>query len=307
MSLISYAQNFEDIMLWRALKHIQNGCYIDIGAQDPLIDSVSKVFYAQGWRGIHVEPTQQYADKLRQERPDELVMQVAVSSQPGSIVFYEFADTGLSTANRDIALRHQTAGLSCTETQVQLITLDEVFNQVATQDIHWLKIDVEGLEKSVLESWGSNHIRPWILVIESTKPTTQEESYQEWEFLVLQKGYQFAYFDGLNRFYISGEHLELVDFFKISPNIFDGFALSGYASHPFGAFLNSQISELNVLLQQAEARAEQAEARAEQAEARAEHAGHFSSIYEAQLKAITASTSWRITYPIRRLRTFFVK
>ncbi len=37
----SYAQNFEDVMLWRALKHVSNGYYIDIGAQDPSIDSVS--------------------------------------------------------------------------------------------------------------------------------------------------------------------------------------------------------------------------------------------------------------------------
>lgn len=281
MSMVSYAQNFEDIMLWRALKHIKHGFYIDVGAQDPLIDSVSKLFYEQGWRGVHVEPTQQYADKLRKARPDETIMQVAVSNQSGSIVLYEFADTGLSTANKDIALRHKTTGFVCTEAEVQLITLDEVFNQVVTDEVHWLKIDVEGLEKAVLASWTADDIRPWILVIESTKPNTQEESYHDWEFLVLQKGYQFAYFDGLNRFYISNEHLELVDFFKIAPNIFDGFALGGYASHPFTRHLNNQIAELNASLQQAE------------------------YTYRTQLDAMRASTSWRITRPIRLLKRFF--
>ena len=56
MSIISYAQNFEDVMLWRALGQIEHGFYIDIGAQDPIIDSVSLAFYEHGWRGIHVEP-----------------------------------------------------------------------------------------------------------------------------------------------------------------------------------------------------------------------------------------------------------
>jgi len=51
---IYYAQNFEDVMLWRALKHIKNGFYIDIGAWDPVIDSVSNLFYENGWRGINV-------------------------------------------------------------------------------------------------------------------------------------------------------------------------------------------------------------------------------------------------------------
>ena len=36
---VSYAQNYEDVMLWRALKHVKNGFYVDVGANDPLIDS----------------------------------------------------------------------------------------------------------------------------------------------------------------------------------------------------------------------------------------------------------------------------
>jgi hypothetical protein len=42
--ITSYAQNFEDVMLWRALGHIENGFYIDIGAFDPSVDSVGKGF-----------------------------------------------------------------------------------------------------------------------------------------------------------------------------------------------------------------------------------------------------------------------
>ena len=32
MTVISYAQNFEDVMLWRALQHVGTGYYVDIGA-----------------------------------------------------------------------------------------------------------------------------------------------------------------------------------------------------------------------------------------------------------------------------------
>ena len=45
MSFVSYSQNFEDVMLWRALKYVENGFYIDIGSQDPVIDYVSLAFY----------------------------------------------------------------------------------------------------------------------------------------------------------------------------------------------------------------------------------------------------------------------
>ena len=64
MTFISYAQNFEDIRLWRALKFFENGFYIDVGANDPTHDSVTKAFYDRGWSGINVEPMQNFHDTL---------------------------------------------------------------------------------------------------------------------------------------------------------------------------------------------------------------------------------------------------
>ena len=113
MSFISYAQNFEDVMLWRALKHVENGFYIDIGAQHPVVDSVSLAFYEHGWRGVHVEPTQQYSILLRAARPDESVLQVAIGNQNQKVTFFEFEDTGLSTADADVAHQHRASGFKC--------------------------------------------------------------------------------------------------------------------------------------------------------------------------------------------------
>jgi hypothetical protein len=50
MIFTSYAQNFEDVLLWAALKDVNSGFYIDIGVQDPEKDSVSLAFYEKGWR-----------------------------------------------------------------------------------------------------------------------------------------------------------------------------------------------------------------------------------------------------------------
>ncbi len=98
MSFLSYAQNFEDVMLWRALGHVDDGLYVDVGAQHPRIDSVSRAFYERGWRGVHVEPVPAFADLLRADRPDETVLQVALAEREGSLTLNVFADTGLSTA-----------------------------------------------------------------------------------------------------------------------------------------------------------------------------------------------------------------
>jgi len=211
-------------MLWRALKHVENGFYIDIGAQDPVVDSVSLAFYERGWRGIHVEPVLDYANKLAAARPDETIIPAAVGRDSGLLNFFTFPDTGLSTANSIIAQRHQKNGFQCVETKVPFISLDEILETNSDRPVHWLKLDVEGTEKNALESWKKSSVRPWILVIESTLPLTQEQSHQKWENLVLSNNYAFVYFDGLNRYYVSTEHPELKSAFAIAPNVFDGFS-----------------------------------------------------------------------------------
>jgi FkbM family methyltransferase len=206
----SYAQNFEDIILWRALKHVKNGFYIDIGAWDPVSDSVSLAFYEQGWRGIHVEPLPYYAARLREARPDELVIEAAISDRPGDVTFFEIEGTGLSTGVEAHALRHRQWGYACQETSVPSRTLASIFDEVGHREIHWLKIDVEGMEREVLSSWGASKARPWLLAIESTLPNLPTESFESWEPLVLQRGYEFVYFDGLNRYYVHESHAGLL-------------------------------------------------------------------------------------------------
>ena len=233
LPLISYAQNFEDVMLWRALRDIAQGFYIDIGAHAPRIDSVSRLFYEHGWRGIHVEPLPVYCNALREDRPDETVIQAAVAEQTGVLRFFEIPDTGISTASPEIADAHRQRGFHINEIVVPSITLEQVFTQAQDKTIHWLKIDVEGLEDQVLKGWGNAVAKPWVVVVESTLPLTQQESYSEWEHHLTARGYSFAYFDGLNRFYLAAGQDDLRSAFNAGPNVFDGFSLSGQASATF--------------------------------------------------------------------------
>jgi len=223
---ISHAQNFEDVILWRALKDIPNGFYIDIGAQDPSIDSVSKAFYDNGWRGIHAEASESYVDRLRAARPGEHVEHAAIGPSVGLIDFYDIECTGLSTADKEIAERHRSDGRETRKVQVRTLPLSELFKMAGGREIHWLKIDVEGMEQSVIQSWEPSSARPWIVVVESTLPNTQISTHESWEPALLSLGYEFVYFDGLNRFYVSSEHAELAQHFGPGPNFFDYFKLS---------------------------------------------------------------------------------
>jgi FkbM family methyltransferase len=241
---ITYAQNFEDLMLWRALKHIPTGFYIDIGAQDPLIDSVSFAFYERGWRGVHVEPVPKYAERLRQERQDETVIQAAVGMAGPLIKFYEVPGSGWSSGDTDIVSGYAARGVAFKELEVPCVSLASILDRYSDREIHWLKIDVEGMEDSAITSWMASAVRPWIVIVEATIPTTPMPSYQDWDPKLLILGYTFAYFDGLNRFYVSDLHKELLGAFASPPNVFDNFALSGTAQNPACSVLNETIRKL---------------------------------------------------------------
>ena len=295
MSFISYAQNFEDVMLWRALKHVKNGFYIDVGANDPSIDSVTKAFYDRGWSGINIEPLLTHYLDLQHERLRDINLQCAVGAFHGEIEFWDCDVRGWSTADKSVIALHTKNGHEGLFHKVPILLLSEICTTYVKSEIHFLKIDVEGFEKSVIEGMDFSRFRPWILVIEATRPNSTEEVYDEWKGEILSADYVLAYMDGLNCFYVANEHCELLLSLRYPPNVFD-------------RFIRSEQLNFNLRVQQAESKAQQAESIAHQAEAKAQQAESIAHQAEAKaqqseiaLCAINNSTSWRLTAPIRMI------
>ena len=227
MTFFAYGQNFEDVILHRALRHISNGFYIDLGANDPNEDSVTKAFYDAGWSGINLEPMSYFYKKLVAERPRDINLQVAAGKEKSQLKFYEIPMSGLSTTSHKVAERHIEAGLNPEEISVEVLPLSWICEKyAATREIHFLKIDVEGAEKEALLGVDLEKFRPWIIVIEATLPNTSSENFQDWEYILFGAQYSLCYRDGLNRFYLADEHSELRPHFDLPPNVFDNFRLA---------------------------------------------------------------------------------
>lgn len=222
---ISYAQNFEDVMLKRAFGDVADGFYVDVGAWDPDQESVTRHFYERGWRGVNIEPNPHYLERLQARRPRDANLGVAVGSRPGRASMTLIHGTGMSTFDRDIAASHSSLDFVQEEMEVEIRKLDSVFEELAPPDVHFLKIDCEGAEQDVINAFDLARFRPWIILVESTLPRSREETHQTWEPHILASDYRFAYFDGLNRFYIASEHADLQEHFIIPPNIFDDFVV----------------------------------------------------------------------------------
>jgi FkbM family methyltransferase len=222
-AFISYAQNGEDVVLWRALGDVEGGFYVDVGAGDPVGYSVTYAVYQRGWSGINMEPAPGPAAALRALRPRDLTLELAAGSEPGQIELHVVPGTGLSTTVADEVGRLRASGFATDAHPVQVTTVDSVLAEhlEAGQPIHFLKIDVEGAEEDVLRGLSFTTYRPWICVVEATRPLSQEASFESWEPLLTGAGYRFCLFDGLNRYYLADEHADRADRLRSGPNVFD--------------------------------------------------------------------------------------
>jgi hypothetical protein len=197
MPFISYARNYEDVLLWRALGGVERGFYLDIGASHPDDGSVTRAFYDHGWTGVSTTTTDAAFARLTPARP------------------------------RDVNLRCAVGAGDAADTR----SLAEICRAHAPSNIHFLRVDAAGAERAVLESADFSANRPWIVLLaaidpatSSPIPVTSAPAQDQFEDLLEAAGYRFAWFDGLSRFYLAAERdLALRPHFNAPPNVLDDF------------------------------------------------------------------------------------
>jgi FkbM family methyltransferase len=305
----SFSQNGEDVVLWRALQGVPNGRYVDVGANDPEIFSVSMGFYQRGWSGITIEPDPEFAQMQRDQRPRDWLVEAAITPKDRDLVTFHVVDgTGLSTLDDNLARAHQSAGFDTHDVAVQTRSLDSVLEEAGWEgmDIHFMSVDTEGSEQAVLESLDLTVWRPWVLVVEATSPLTTESTRDRWEPLVTGSGYRFCMFDGLSCFYVAEEHEASL-----------GLALS-YPACPLDNYTRREYRELEAQAQSVPLLTEQvsrwrnqavnrwAKALAAETEAERLRAEIVDCRFEAdnlrrQVDDLHRSSSWRVTKPLRLL------
>ena len=212
---ISYAQNFEDLLLSGVFRNIENGFYVDVGANHPVHDSVTKVFYDRGWSGINVEPNPKLHAELSQQRPRDVNLMLGLASQPGSLAFRSYdAFDGMSSFSRDarenISLMYPNA--TYTDSHVEISSLSQILlAHRPSGEIHFLKIDVEGMELEVLLGNSWKHYRPWMLCIEQTQDTARRSAISKF---LEEYSYTNVFFDGINDFHVASEKRDIWDDFS---------------------------------------------------------------------------------------------
>ncbi len=223
--MVSYSQNFEDVILQRVFSEVQKGNYIDVGAASPIVDSNTYALYRKGWRGVAVEPLPRQ-ERWRKDRPRDVFLNAAAGKCAGELTLRVFDQaTQVSSGSPETIAHWERHNVRPSRSLVvPVLTLDSVIEEhIAPDPLHLIAIDVEGMEQAVLEGLDLSRHRPWVMVVEATVPGTPVSSHQAWEPGLLDSGYAMVYFDGVNRFYLAREHQGLQVRFALPPNIWDKF------------------------------------------------------------------------------------
>lgn len=231
--MISYSQNFEDVVLNRVFHSVDSGRYVDIGAYHPVVDSVTKHFYDIGWSGVNIEPVKRFWETFQTNRPRDKNLNIVVGAYEGDVTFHQYGDSGLS-GYRDLPDSQALEALELDETtkNLPMTTLAQISKDLNLSEVEFLKIDVEGAERDVMLGADFTIFRPMVIVVEAIKPKLPgcdlysiEPNWQQFEEILFDNDYEFGLFDGLNRFYYRKENPELSEPLSYPANITDGFKL----------------------------------------------------------------------------------
>ena len=245
MAVISYAQNGEDVVLARALAGVVRGTYVDVGANDPTVDSVTRHFYDLGWSGINIEPQPHRFEQLMAARPRDTNVQVGAGRVHGSLTFHRVPEIdGWSTFDEETARRVAESGHRVEPSVVPVVPLVEIVSAHISSHVgpgggpvDFLKVDVEGFEDEVLGGVDWSVFRPRLLVVESG------EAVSVWEQRAVGHGYRRTLWDGVNVFLVRSEDDDaLGPLLRAPASAKDEFEMWRYLGH-----IRNQANEIHSL------------------------------------------------------------
>jgi FkbM family methyltransferase len=161
----SFSQFGEDLVLesFFERKGIQNGFYVEIGAFEPIYLSNTYYFYKKGWRGILIEPNPLSFRKLNERRKGDILLNVAVSDHDGTVDFVcDRAYSGIIDQNYLFSEKGKES------LKIQCKRLENILsaNVPNGQKIHFMSIDCEGHDETILHTNDWARFRPLVLLIE---------------------------------------------------------------------------------------------------------------------------------------------
>jgi FkbM family methyltransferase len=192
-----FPQEAENDLKQAYLREIDQGYFVEVGANQP--EDLSQTFSLEqkGWRGVLIEPQPDLADALRRRRSAKVFAEACTSrSNAGSRMTLHLAG-GHSSFDRNLNLADVKPHGA---TEVPTRTLDQILIDAGARSIDFISIDVEGHELDVLDGFALERWRPRLMLIEDLLLHLRLHRY------LTLRNYRWFRRTGINNWYVP-EHM----------------------------------------------------------------------------------------------------
>jgi FkbM family methyltransferase len=179
---ISYSLFGEDLVVrsyFAANFDNSTGRFVDVGAFHPFQQSNTMLLSKMGWRGINIDCDPVKIARFEKLRPRDQNICAAVAEKPRDMVYLEypkgFTDRIADSGERNLLSFSGEKPLKATP--IRVTTLTHIIEQsvLRGQHFHYLNVDCEGQDLSVLKGLDFSRYSPDLITAEAHTKTEQAE------------------------------------------------------------------------------------------------------------------------------------
>jgi len=198
-----YSQNKEEVIIRHFFQDAADGFFVDIGSYQ--WKAASTTYYLEehlGWSGIAVDAQEQYRAGYEKNRPNTKFFSFFVSDQSNLKQPFFLAGPVSSHSEEHVKLfpRFAEATDELTEIEVETITLDDLLAGNNVSEIDFLSVDVEGVERKVLDGFSIGKYKPGLVCV-SAGIDVREEVLDYFEINDYEVINQYEAYDHVNLFF----------------------------------------------------------------------------------------------------------
>jgi len=224
---VSYAQRGEDIIIQDIFNMIgiEKPLYLDIGANDPVFGNNAYLFYANGSRGICVEPNPKLARRIITKRPQDICLNAGITDgSDGTAKFYVFDNDSLSTFSEAQAkfLISNTSYKLSGEIIIPVMNINSLLlNHFSKSHLNFLSLDCEGNDLNILKNMDFGLVSPDVICVETVECAKEGCGEKNFSIIQTMQANDYVAFADtyINTIFI---HSALTKYLKAVPKLYNG-------------------------------------------------------------------------------------